>query len=86
MLFNAIFAIGDGPAQWQQGIMTLLPKSGDLTDWANYRGITLLSIVGKVNKGIMANRIFAYLESKGDPPPSRGASEVDSGALIMCSF
>ena len=54
LLFNMIFDSGMSPKQWQQGIMTMQPKAGDLTNWANYRGITLLSIVGK---GMKSDRL-----------------------------
>ena len=72
VLFALIFKSGTSPKQWQQGVMTMIPKTGDLTDWANYRGITLLSIVGKVFEGVMANRIFIQLESTGKLPMEQG--------------
>jgi len=37
------------PSDWQCGVIVSLPKKGDLSDCGNWRGITLLSIPGKVS-------------------------------------
>lgn len=36
------------PTEWKEGYLIKLPKKGDLSSGANYRGITLLSITGMV--------------------------------------
>ena len=36
------------PRQWREGLIVSLFKKGDKEDPGNYRGITLLSVVGKV--------------------------------------
>jgi len=36
------------PKQWREGLIVNLFKKGDKEDPGNYRGITLLSMVGKV--------------------------------------
>ena len=36
------------PKQWREGLTVNLFKKGDREDPGNYRGITLLSVVGKV--------------------------------------
>ena len=36
------------PKQWRKGLLVYLFKKGDKEDPGNYRGITLLSVVGKV--------------------------------------
>ena len=36
------------PPQWREGLIVNLFKKGDREDPGNYRGITLLSVVGKV--------------------------------------
>ena len=71
------------PKQWQQGIMTMQPKAGDLTNWANYRGITLLSIVGKVYEGIMAQRIFKGSKATIKSHQSKGVRKI-SGVRTTC--
>ena len=44
------------PAEWKEGYLVKLPKKGDLSNCANYRGITLLSIPGKVFNLCILNR------------------------------
>ena len=65
ILFNLILDSGRCPKNWQTAVVTVTPKSGDLTDWANYRLISLLSIVGKLWEIVLASRISAHLEYHG---------------------
>ena len=41
-----------------------LPKKGDLTICSNWRGITLLSVPGKLFARIIAARLYQYAETK----------------------
>ena len=45
------------PRQWKRGIIIPVFKKGDSQDCKNYRGISLLSIVGKVFIGIIQRRL-----------------------------
>jgi hypothetical protein len=56
-LFNWIFAAGHTPEQWGKALVILLYKKGDPTDPGNYRGISLLDVVGKVFTKLVAKRI-----------------------------
>lgn len=56
-LFCKIWEEEQVPAEWKEGYLIKLPKKGDLSSCANYRGITLLSIPGKVFNRILLNRI-----------------------------
>ncbi len=48
-LLKAIVWAEDGmPKQWRQGLIVSLYKKGDAEDPGNYRGITLLNVVGKL--------------------------------------
>ena len=78
-LFNAIFKSGKSPTQWQTGVMSMIHKSDDKLDWANYRGITLLSIVGKVFEGILAERLSTFLQNTGKLPPEQGGFRKSHG-------
>ncbi|VDO80808.1 unnamed protein product [Schistosoma curassoni] len=42
---------------WKEGHLIKIPKKGDLSKCANYRGITLLSISGKVFNRVLLNRM-----------------------------
>ena len=50
------------PPKWREG---LIVKNGDREDSGNYRGITLLSVVGKVFCKIVNDRLVRHLESGG---------------------
>ena len=47
-LFSVIWREEIVPPQWREGLIVNLFKKGDKEDPGNYRGITLLSVVGKV--------------------------------------
>ena len=53
------------PREWMQGLIFPLYKDGDDRDPLNYRGITLLSIVGKVYKRVLGDRLMKFAERKG---------------------
>ena len=48
---------GEKPQQWSDIDLIPLPKSGDLTDTQNYRGISLISTVAKLINKMVLNRI-----------------------------
>ena len=50
------------PRQWREG---LIIKKGDREDPRNYRGITLLSVVGKLFCKILNNRLVECLDREG---------------------
>ena len=47
-LFSVIWHEELVPRQWWEGLIVNLFKKGDKEDPGNYRGITLLSVVGKI--------------------------------------
>ena len=51
--------------QWREGLIVNIFKKGDREDPANYRGITLLSVVGKVFCKILNNRLVQCLDREG---------------------
>lgn len=56
---------GKMPEVWQKGQIFNIFKKDEPTDRGNYRGITLLSVVGKVVTRVMADRISRKAEEKG---------------------
>ena len=50
------------PMKWREGLIVSLFKKGDKEDPGNYRGITLLSVVGKVFCKIVNDRLVQYLD------------------------
>jgi len=56
-LCNMTWSTGEVPRDWRDGIIIPIPKKGNLGDCNNWRGITLLSIPGKVLASIVLSRI-----------------------------
>ena len=53
------------PPQWREGLIVNLFKKGDKEDPGNYRGITLLSVAGKVFCKVLNNRL---VQASGQGP------------------
>ena len=51
--------------QWKDTVVTVLHKKGNKTECGNYRGISLVSHVGKVLLKVVARKLSAYCEAKG---------------------
>ncbi|GFR69577.1 E3 ubiquitin-protein ligase RNF31 [Elysia marginata] len=63
-LFAKVWTSGKYPIDWKEGHLVKIPKKGDLSRCENYRGITLLSIPGKVFNRVLLNRIKAATDPK----------------------
>ena len=61
-LFEKIWRDEKVPSDWKDGHLIKLPKKGDLSSCGNYRGITLLSIPGKVFNRILLERMKASID------------------------
>ena len=63
LLMNTILDNGYVPPQLKQGVLTpVLKKKKDATLPTNYRGITVLSIIGKVLERVLQNRTPAPID------------------------
>ena len=56
-LFEEIWEKQEIPAEWKEGYLIKIPKKGDLSSYDNFRGITLLSVPGKVLNRIILERM-----------------------------
>ena len=61
-IFNKILETGFFPQQWSIGIIVPVHKKGDLNDPLNYRGITLMSCMGKLFTNIINERLNRWAE------------------------
>ena len=61
-ILNKIFETGEFPEEWAMGIIVPIFKGGERDDLNNYRGITLLSTVGKFFVGILNERLNKFAE------------------------
>ncbi|MEW8545253.1 MAG: reverse transcriptase family protein, partial [Candidatus Thiodiazotropha sp.] len=61
-LYNRLFASGEYPRSWGEGIITPIFKKGNVNDAANYRGITLINVLAKVYSQLLLNRLTKWTE------------------------
>ena len=61
-LFNRIFDTEEYPTEWTGAIIIPIHKSGNKNDPDNYRGVSLLSILGKVFAHILNKRLSWWQE------------------------
>ena len=61
-LYNVVFDSHTVPQDWRNGLIVPLFKEGDREVANNYRGITLLSIVGKLFASILEKRLSKWCE------------------------
>uniref|UniRef100_A0A8C2AI13 Reverse transcriptase n=1 Tax=Cyprinus carpio TaxID=7962 RepID=A0A8C2AI13_CYPCA len=60
-LYNKILETGDFPESWCEAVICPLYKNGDKNDVANYRGISLLNVLGKIFTKILNTRLLNVL-------------------------
>ena len=63
-LFNWLRLNESVPADWQRSVVVNLFKEGDRTDPGNYRGISLISCLGKLYLSMWAARIAEHAENR----------------------
>ena len=61
-LFSVVWHVELVPPQWREGLIVNLFKKGNKEFPGNYRGITSLSVVGKVYCKILNNRLVERLD------------------------
>ena len=63
-------------------IVSLNKNKGEKLDCSNYRGITLISIAGKILAGVMLNRLISTIAQK-NTPKSHCGFRSDRGTVDM---
>ena len=63
VLFNTVLNSGIIPTDWTLGVIIPLHKKGTISDPNNYRGITLLSCLGKLFTALLNKRLNDYMEN-----------------------
>uniref|UniRef100_A0A8C1LN31 Reverse transcriptase domain-containing protein n=1 Tax=Cyprinus carpio TaxID=7962 RepID=A0A8C1LN31_CYPCA len=61
-LYNKILETGDFPESWCEAVICPLYKNSDKNDVENYRGISLLKVLGKIFTKILNTRLVHYAE------------------------
>ena len=62
-LFNFIFDSGIFPDMWRDGLLSPIYKRGNRLNPDNYRGITLLNVLGKLFTRVLNNRLESWAEN-----------------------
>ena len=62
IILNNIFDSGDFPEEWALGVIVIILKDGIKSDLNNYRGISLLGMLGKILVGVLNNRLWEVVE------------------------
>ena len=63
-LMNVCWSKSVVPEDWRRGMIIRLPKKGDLTKCDNWRGITLLSVPGKVFCVVLLRRLQQSVDNQ----------------------
>lgn len=65
-MFNSIFDLGKIPSLWNKSIIHPIHKPGkNKNDPLGYRGISLISTIGKTFSAVLNNRLISYSEEFG---------------------
>ena len=62
ILFNKLFEMDYFPEEWSEGYIIPLHKKGSINEVENFRGITLLSTLGKLFSRVINNRLSEWAE------------------------
>ena len=71
-LITNAWEMGSVPQAWKDASIITIYKKGDRTDCGNYRGISLLSIAGKIFARILLNRLSTHLTPEVVPETQCG--------------
>ena len=63
-LYNRLLLNGEYPRLWGEGIIVPIFKGGNPDEAGNYRGITLINIMGKIYSQILLNRLNKWAETE----------------------
>lgn len=61
-IYSAVWKTGKAPTDWQTDIIISTFKKSDQTECSNYRGITLLSLLGQIAPRIIEQRCRQIIE------------------------
>ena len=62
--FNKLFDTGTFPLGWSEAVIQPIHKKGDINSPDNYRGISVLNVIGKLYSYILNKRLTTSLEDR----------------------
>ena len=80
-LITNAWEVGSVPQAWKDTSIVTIYKKGDWTDYGNYRGISLLSIAGKIFARVLLNRLSTHITPETQRGFRGNRSTVD---MIFC--
>jgi len=86
IFFSKIWEEEQVPTEWKEGYLIKLPKKGDFSSCSCFRGITLLSVSGKVFNRVLLNRIKDAIDPRlGEQQASfhKNRSCTDQIAMLL---
>ena len=79
-LCNMVFESGIVLEDWRSNVIVLLHKAkGERRECSNYKGTSLLSMVGKIYEGILVDTVCKVTEGLIDDEQGKGGSEQGGG-------
>ncbi len=81
MLMNVMWQQEFVPDQWLDATITPVFKSGARTQFGNYRGIALMSVVAKVYERVLTDRMTEWLEKRGLIVEEQGGFREGRGCI-----
>ena len=76
-LFNKVMSTGEYPECWSNGLICSIHKSGPKSVLDNYRGITLLNVMGKLFTTILNQRLTSWAYDMGHLPECQFGFRTD---------
>eukprot|EP00935_MAST-01C_sp_MAST-1C-sp1_P001766 g1766.t1 len=67
-IFNRCWRIGHTAVQWRRALVRMLHKGGSVHNVGNYRGISLLDVMGKLYERVIYSRLEEQLVNRGVIP------------------
>ena len=86
-MFRRLVCLGSFPACWRQANVTPIPKGPPSSSVANYRPISITSVLSKVFERLVSVRLGQFMERSGVFPTSQFAYRKGLGtcdALLAC--
>ena len=83
-LITNAWEVGSVPQEWKDASIVTIYKKGDRTDCGNYRGISFLSIAGKIFARILLNRLSTHITPEVVPETHCGCRGNRSTVDIFC--
>ena len=80
-LFNLVWNNEYVPTYRREGCILSLFKKGDREDPGNYRGITLVCVIGKLYSRLINNHLLKYLELNNKLHEGQGGFRVGTSCV-----